>query len=155
MLCNVHCSLATSPCNLRIEKLSNCQGLCSRCGGTHSVAPDEKQPTLSTVTVNSRNDMIFIPQRSARTNECKIALISSDCFMNGFIMPNIIFMTATSSENSVQSFGVQVVSQSHSLVVTSAVNPASENSPQLIGELGSVMDTLPISVQNYASLAVA
>ena len=54
--------------------------------------------------------------------------------MNGFIMFGIMFMTATGLENSPQSFDVYTVSQSRS-VVTSAENPAPENSPQSIGEL--------------------
>ena len=43
-------------------------------------------------------------------------------------------MTATGLENSPQSFGVYTVSLSRS-VVTSAENPALDNSPQSIGEL--------------------
>ena len=54
--------------------------------------------------------------------------------MNGFIIFGIMFMTATGLENSPQSFGVYPVSQSRS-VVTSAENPAPDNSPQSIGEL--------------------
>ena len=55
--------------------------------------------------------------------------------MNGFIIIfGIMFMTATGLENSPQSFGVYTVSQSCS-VVTSAENPAPDNSPQSIGEL--------------------
>ena len=54
--------------------------------------------------------------------------------MNGFIIFSIMFMTATGLENSPQSFGVYTVSQSRS-VVTSAENPAPDNSPQSIGEL--------------------
>ena len=46
----------------------------------------------------------------------------------------IMFMTATGLENSPQSFGTYTVSQSRS-VVTSAENPAPDNSPQSIGEL--------------------
>ena len=51
-----------------------------------------------------------------------------------FIIFGIMFMTATGLENSPQSFGVYTVSQSRS-VVTSAENPAPDNSPQSIGEL--------------------
>ena len=54
--------------------------------------------------------------------------------MNGFIIFGIMFMTATGLENSPQSFGAYTVSQSRS-VVTSAENPAADNSPQSIGEL--------------------
>ena len=54
--------------------------------------------------------------------------------MNGFIIFGIMFVTATGLENSPQSFGVYTVSQSRS-VVTSAENPAQDNSPQSIGEL--------------------
>ena len=54
--------------------------------------------------------------------------------MNGFIIFGIMFMTAIELENSPQLFGVDTVSQSRS-VVTSAENPAADNSPQSIGEL--------------------
>ena len=54
--------------------------------------------------------------------------------MNGFIIFGIMSMTATGLENSPQSFDVYTVSQSPS-VVTSAENPAPDNSPQSIGEL--------------------
>ena len=49
--------------------------------------------------------------------------------MNGFIIFGIMFITATGLE----SFGAYTVSQSRS-VVTSAENPAPDNSPQSIGE---------------------
>ena len=54
--------------------------------------------------------------------------------MNGFIIFGITFMTATGLENSPESFGVYTVSQSRP-VMTSAKNPAPDNSPQSIGEL--------------------
>ena len=54
--------------------------------------------------------------------------------MNGFIIFGIMFMMATGLENSPQPFDVYAVSQSRS-VVTSAENPAPDNSPQSIGEL--------------------
>ena len=54
--------------------------------------------------------------------------------MNGFIIFGIMFMTATGLKNSPQSFGVYTVSKSRS-VVTSAENPAPDNSSQSIGEL--------------------
>ena len=55
--------------------------------------------------------------------------------MNGFIIFGIMFMKATQGlENSPQSFGVYTVPQSRS-VVTSAENPAPDNSPLSIGEL--------------------
>ena len=54
--------------------------------------------------------------------------------MNGFIIFSIMFMAATRLENWPQSFGVYTVSQSRS-VVTSAENPAPDNSPQSIGVL--------------------
>ena len=53
--------------------------------------------------------------------------------MNGFIMFGIMLMTATGLENSPQSFDVYTVSQTRS-VVTSAENPAPENSPLSIAE---------------------
>ena len=67
----------------------------------------------SAVTLNLRNDMISIYQRSVRTNENKITLILSGYVMNGFIMSVIVFMAATRLDNSPQSFDVQTV---HSLV---------------------------------------
>ena len=54
--------------------------------------------------------------------------------MNGFIIFGIMFMTVTGLENSPQSFRVYTVSQSRS-VMTSAENPAPNNSPQSIREL--------------------
>ena len=57
-----------------------------------------------------------------------------NCVMNGFIIFGIMFMTATGLENTPQSFSVYTLSQSRS-VVTSAENPAPNNSPQSIGEL--------------------
>ena len=62
--------------------------------------------------------------------------------MNGFIIFGIMFMTATGLENSPQSFGAYTVSQSRS-VVTSAENPAPDNSPQSLLE-NSGMGTWPI-----------
>ena len=41
-----------SPCNLTIEILSNYQSLHNRHGGTRSVDPNEKPPTLITVSLN-------------------------------------------------------------------------------------------------------
>ena len=75
---------------------------------------------------------IYTPEECAdewRQNNADLKLLEN-CVMNGFIM----FMTATGLENSPQSFDVYTVSQSRS-VVTSAENPAPENSPQSIGEL--------------------
>ena len=83
--------------------------------------------------------MVAIYHRSARTNGSKITLILSDCVMNGFIMFGIIFTTATRLDNSPQSSDAYTVSHSRSMV-TSAENPASENSPQSIRKLDSVMD---------------
>ena len=67
--------------------------------------------------------------------------------MNGFIIFGIMFMTATGLENSPQSFGVYTVSQSRS-VVTSAENPAPDNSPQSTGELrnGHVANIQELSI---------
>ena len=66
-------------------------------------------------------------------NNADLKLLEN-CVMNGFIIFGIMCMTATGLENSPQSFGVYTVSQSRS-VVTSAENPAPDNSPQSIGEL--------------------
>ena len=59
---------------------------------------------------------------------------NENCVMNGFIIFGIMLMTATGLENSPQSFCAYTVSQSRS-VVTSAENPAPDNSRQSIGEL--------------------
>ena len=61
-------------------------------------------PTNSAVTLNSSYDIISIYQRDARTNECKMTLIVSDCVMNDFIISGIIFMAATRLNNLPQSF---------------------------------------------------
>ena len=79
---------------------------------------------------------IYTPVECAdewRQNNADLRLLQN-CVMNGFIMFDIMFMTATGLENSPQSFDVYTVSQSRS-VVTSAENPAPRNSSQSIGEL--------------------
>ena len=67
--------------------------------------------------------------------------------MNGLIIFGIMFITATGLENLPQSFGIYTVSQSRS-VVTSAENPAPDNSPQSIGELrnGHVANLQELSI---------
>ena len=91
----------------------------------------------SAVALGSRNNMISIePEECAdewRQNNADLKLLEN-CVMNGFIIFGIMFMTATGLENSPQSFGIYTVSQSRSMV-TSAENPAPDNSPQSIGEL--------------------
>ena len=57
-----------------------------------------------------------------------------NCVMSGFVMFGIMFMKATGLENLPQSFDVYTISQARSSV-TSAENPATENSPQSIGVL--------------------
>ena len=89
----------------------------------------------SAVALSSRYD-IYTPEEYAdewRQNNADLKLLEN-CVMNGFIIFGIMFMTATGLKNSPQSFGVYTVSQSRS-VVTSAENPAPDNSPQSIGEL--------------------
>ena len=79
---------------------------------------------------------IYTPEECAeewRQNNADLKSLEN-CVMNGFIIFGIMFMTANGPENSPQSFGVYTVSQSRS-VVTSAENPAPDNSPQSIGEL--------------------
>ena len=79
---------------------------------------------------------IYTPEECAddrRQNNADLKLFEN-CVMNGFIMFGIMFMTATGLENLPQSFDVYTVSKSCS-VVTSAENPAPENSPQWTGEL--------------------
>ena len=113
----------------------------------------------SAVALGSLNNMMSIqPEECAdewRQNNADLKLLEN-CVMNGFIIFGIMFMTATGLENSPQSFGVYTVSQSRSVVdwvpapaashvvrprnqsssvVTSAENPAPDNSPQSIGEL--------------------
>ena len=62
-----------------------------------------------------------------KQNNADLQLLGN-CVMNGFIILGIMFMTATGLD------GVYTVSQSRS-VVTSAENPAPDNSPQSTGEL--------------------
>ena len=79
---------------------------------------------------------IYTPEECAdelRQNNADLKLLEN-CVMNGLIIFGIMFMTATGLENSPHSFDVYTVSQSRS-VVTSAENPAPDNSPQSIGEL--------------------
>ena len=79
---------------------------------------------------------IYTPEECAdewRQNNADLKLLEN-CVMNGFIVFGILFMTATGLENSPQSFDAYTVSQSRP-VMTSAENPAPENSPQSIGEL--------------------
>ena len=79
---------------------------------------------------------IYTPEECAdewRQNNADLKLLEN-CVMNGFMIFGIMFMTATGLENSPQSFGAYTVSQSRS-VMTSAENPAPDNSPQSIGEL--------------------
>ena len=79
---------------------------------------------------------IYTPEECAdewRQNNADLKILQN-CVMNGLIMFGIMFMTATGLENSPQSFDVYTVSQARS-VVTSADNPAPENSPKSIGEL--------------------
>ena len=86
----------SGPCETqRIEKLPNYQTPRVSLGWSPWGASK-----ASTVTVNTRTDMISIHQRSARTNECKITLILSDCVMSDFIMSGIMFLTAIPLDNS-------------------------------------------------------
>ena len=68
-----------------------------------------------------------------RQNNTDFKLLEN-CVMTGFIIFGIMFITATGLGNSPQSFDVYPVSRSHS-VLTSAENPAPDNSPQSSGEL--------------------
>ena len=88
----------------------------------------------SAVALSSRNN-ISIHQRSTRTNEGKTTLILSYSRTVTWIVSSFsVLCSWRPLENSPQSFGVYTVSQSRS-VVTSAENPAPDNSPQSIGEL--------------------
>ena len=82
----------------------------------------------SAVALGSGNNMISI-----QPEECADEWRQNNADLK-FIIFGIMFMTATGLENSPQSFGVYTVPQSRS-VVTSAENPAPDNSPQSIGEL--------------------
>ena len=64
-----------------IQKLLNCQTT-RWCRLDHPDGELQK----SAVALTSRNDMISILQRSARTNDGKTTLILSYCVMSGFIM---------------------------------------------------------------------
>ena len=120
-----------------IQKLLNCQTR-TRCQ-SYSIHPDWGATKNSAVALGLRNNIISIiytPDECTdewRQNNVDLELLEN-CLMNGFIIFGIMFMTATGLENSPQSFGAYTVSQSRS-VVTSAENPAPDNSPQSIGEL--------------------
>ena len=107
MLCLCETSICTlllhcpSPYNLRIEKLSNCQSPMHQLRWAPLGWSRWEATKNSIATLNSRNNMIFIHQRSAWTSEHKISLISSDgVVLNGFIM----FVTTTPLESSAQLF---------------------------------------------------
>ena len=105
----------------------------------------------SAVALSSRNDMIYTPEECAdewRQNNADLKLLEN-CVINGFIMFDIMSMTATGLENSPQSFDVYTVSQSRS-VVTPAENPAPKNSPWSQLE-NSAMGTWPIYKNYYTS----
>ena len=107
-------------------------------GAAPGIHPHGEQPKTALWLLSSRNNMIYIytPEEWAdewRQNNADLKLLEN-CVMNGFFIFGIMFMTATGLKNSPQSFGVYTVSQSRP-VVTSAENPAPDNSPQSIGEL--------------------
>ena len=116
-----------------IQKLLNCQTR-TRCQ-SYSIHPDWGATKHSAVALGLRNNIISIHLCTDewRQNNVDLELLEN-CLINGFIIFGIMFMTATGLENSPQSFGAYTVSQSRS-VVTSAENPAPDNSPQSIGEL--------------------
>ena len=76
---------ATHPVHPQFDERRSCP-IVKRRGGCRSVDPDGEQPNNSTVTLNTRNDMISIHQRSVRTNECKITLSWNDRVINCFII---------------------------------------------------------------------
>ena len=96
-----------------------------------------KQPNNNAETLNSWNHVIFIYTNEEHVEEWMQNFADFKWLCHEWFQRD---RTATQSENSVQSFAVWTVSQSHSLV-TYAEKPARENSPQTIGELSSVMDS--------------
>ena len=150
------------------SKLCFCLNRC-RPSGPYSIRPMQKLLNCQTATRGPFIPMgsnqkqrcgsefakwhaIYTPEECAdewRQNIADSKLLEN-WVMNGFILFGIMFMTATGLENSPQSFDVYIVSQSRS-VVTSAENPATENSSQSIGELRA-MGTRPIYKNYYTRL---
>ena len=128
----------SGPYSIRpIQKLLNCQtAMSGMCCSSH---PDGEQPR-SALWLWNREMTWYLYTREVRgrmrQNNADLKLLDN-CVMNDFIMFGIMFMMATGLENSPQSFDAYTISQSRS-VVTSAENPAPENSPQSIGESGKL-----------------
>ena len=125
----------SDPYSIRpIQKFLNCQTTTR--GGFCSSHPDGEQPKQRCGSEFPKWHNIYTPEECAdewRQNNADLKLLENGV-MNGFIMFGIMFMTATGLENSPQSFDAYTISQSR-CVVTSAENPAPENSPQSTGEL--------------------
>ena len=119
------------------SKLCFCVNLC-RPSGPYSIRPIQKLLNCQTfIPMGSNHKERCVREKTWhlytdewRQNNADIKLLGN-CFMNGYIMLSIMLMTAAGLENSPRSFDVYTVSQSRS-VVTSAENPAPENSPQSI-----------------------
>ena len=138
----------SGPYSIRpIQKLLNCQTT-TRDRAALLIHPDGEQPKTA-LWLWVREITWYLYTRGVRGRmkaKQRWLKLLENCVMNGFIMFG--FMTATGLENSPQSFDVYTVSQSRS-VVTSAGNPAPENSPQSTGELrnGHVANLQELSYQ--------
>ena len=142
---------SSGPYSIRpIQKLLNYQTtMRGRCCSSH---PDGEQPKSALWLWNREMTWYLYTRgvrRRIRQNNADLKLLEN-CVMNDFIMFGIMFMTATGLENSPQSFDAYTISQSRS-VVTSAENPAPEDSPQSIGELRKI-GTWPIYKNYYTGL---
>ena len=118
----------------RIEKLPNCQ-LDPR-EGTPSMSGDMDVPPfwppfLTFWGLNSIFLVYFFSSTNTKTIFCGIKTTNS--YIIRYFRPEISFFPRSS-------FDVYTASQSRSLL-TSAENPASQNSPQSISKLASVADT--------------
>ena len=126
------------PVHIQSDQYSSCStvnnvttrgGCCSRHSSRWGATKN------SPVDPSSRNNTMSIHQRNARTNEGKTTLISYSRTVSWMVSS----FSASCSRRTLdwrirQSFGVYTVLQSRS-VVTSAENPAPDNSPQSVGEL--------------------
>ena len=132
-----------------VQKLLNCQTTTR--GGCCSIHPDGEQPKQRCGSEFAKWHDIYTPEECAdewRQNNADLKLLEN-CVTKCFIMFGIMFMTATGPENSPQSFDVYTVKQSRS-VVTSAKNPAPENSPQ--SDWRTPQGTWPIYKNYYTRL---
>ena len=135
--------------HIQSDQYRSCSTVKQRCAPLIPMESNQKQRCGSEF---AKWHDIYTPEECAdewRQHNADLKVLEN-CVMNGFIVFGIMFMTATGLENSSQSFDVYTVSQSRS-VVTSAENPAPENSPQSVLE-NSTMGTWPIYNNYYTRL---